>query len=148
MAYLDFSLIFQARLLVPFTLSVLFVYLILNSSYFFLILTPWVSDYQHTHMVPLCLLVSGTKYSLTLLLSFTFFNILFDLDESHYQVYNFLKILPCVSLFTKSPIMKFLGHHSTFNSSLLIHSVMKEKKNLMCLVHFLVDDFPFFYWAT
>ena len=45
-----------------------------------------MSDSQHTPVVLLCLLISGTKYSLTLLLSLTFLNILFGWGDSHYQV--------------------------------------------------------------
>ena len=53
-----------------------------------------MSDSQHTHVVPLCLLISGTKYSHTLILDITFFgffNILFYLGESHDQVSKILK---------------------------------------------------------
>ena len=50
-----------------------------------------MSDSQHTPVVPLCLLFSGTKYSLTLLLSLTFLNIYFDWNDSHYQLSKLLK---------------------------------------------------------
>ena len=40
---------------------------------------------------PLCLLVSGTKYSLTILLSLTLFYILFYWYDYHYQVSKLLK---------------------------------------------------------
>ena len=53
-----------------------------------------MSDAQHTPVVPLCLLVSGTKYSLTLRLNPTFFdlfNIHFDWDDSSDQVSKLLK---------------------------------------------------------
>ena len=46
-----------------------------------LILTQCMYDTQHFPVVPLCLLVSGTKYSHTLLLNinlFGLFNIIFD----------------------------------------------------------------------
>ena len=58
-----------------------------------LILTPWMSDSQHTPVGSLCLLFSGTKYSLTLLFNITFFDlfhILFDWDDSRDQVYKLL----------------------------------------------------------
>ena len=54
---------------------------LLDIIYVCLILTPWMSNYQHTHVVPLGFLVSGTKYSHTLFLNLTFFDfltILFD----------------------------------------------------------------------
>ena len=50
-----------------------------------------MSDSQHTLVVPLYLLVSGTKYSFTLLLSLTFLNVLFNWNYTHYQVYKILK---------------------------------------------------------
>ena len=67
---------------------------LVDSPYVCLILTLWMSDYQHTPLVPLCLLVSGTKYSQTLLLNLTylyFFVIIFDWYYSHYQVPKILK---------------------------------------------------------
>ena len=48
-----------------------------------------MSDFKHTHVVILCLLVSGTKYSLNIFLNitlFSLFNIIFDWDESNDQV--------------------------------------------------------------
>ena len=42
-------------------------------------------------MVPLYLVISGTKYSLTLLLSITFLNIIFDWNDYHDQLYEPLK---------------------------------------------------------
>ena len=66
-------------------------FLILTSPCVCFILTPWVYDSQHTHVVPLYLLVSGTKYSPTLFLSITFLNIIFDWDDFHYQVSKHLK---------------------------------------------------------
>ena len=59
-----------------------------------LILTPWKYYSQYTTVVPLCFLVSGTKYSDYLLLNLTFFdffNIIFDWDDSHDQVSKLLK---------------------------------------------------------
>ena len=53
-----------------------------------------MSDSQHTHVVPLCLLVSRTKYSHTLILNLAFFGlfvILFDWYYSHDKIYKFLK---------------------------------------------------------
>ena len=67
---------------------------LVSSTYICLIITPRMSDYQHTPMVPLFLLVSGIKYSHTILLNlnlFDFFIILFDWDESHDQVSKLLK---------------------------------------------------------
>ena len=104
--------------------------LLLASPYVCLILTPWMSDSQHTHVVPLCLLVSGTKCSHTFLLNLTFFdffNILFIGINTMIRSLNLLKRPPCVGLVMKSAIMSFLGHNSAFNSFLLIWSVMKNK---------------------
>ena len=67
---------------------------LLASPHICLILTPWMSDSQYTTVVPLCFLVSGTKYSHYLLLNITlfdFFNIIFDWYESHDQVSKLLK---------------------------------------------------------
>ena len=67
---------------------------LVSSPYVCLILTPWMYDSQNTPVVPLCLLISGTKYSHTLLLNLTFFDffiILFDWDEYHDQVSKILK---------------------------------------------------------
>ena len=53
-----------------------------------------MSDSKYTTVVPLCFLVSGTKYSHYLLLNITlfyFFNIIFDWDESRDQVSKLLK---------------------------------------------------------
>ena len=54
-------------------------------------ITPWMSDHQQTPVVPLYLMVPRTKYSLTLLLSLSFLNILFDWSESRDQVSELLK---------------------------------------------------------
>ena len=67
-----------------------------------------MSDYQHTHVVPLCLLVSGTKHSHTILLHLTFFdffNIIFDWYYSHDK---FSKLL-------KETDMSILGHEISHN---------------------------------
>ena len=48
---------------------------LLANPYNCIILTPWMSDYQHTPMVHLCFLFSGTKYSNTLHLNLTFFDL-------------------------------------------------------------------------
>ena len=58
---------------------------------------------------------------------------------------KFINILTCVGLVMKYLIMSFVVHHSTFNSFLLIQSVMQKKLLFMCLVRFLLDDFPSFY---
>ena len=53
-----------------------------------------MSGYQHTPVVPLYLMVSGTKYSHIILLNLTLFdlfNILFDWDDSHDQVSKLIK---------------------------------------------------------
>ena len=53
-----------------------------------------MSNSQHNPVVPLRLLVSGTKYYHTLLLNlnlFDFFIILFDWDDSHDQVSKLIK---------------------------------------------------------
>ena len=91
MVYPDFSWILIACLIICFILSIPSVCLILTSLCVCLILTLWMSYYQHTPVVYLCLLVSGTKYSLTLLLSLTLFNILFDWNDSHGQVFKLIK---------------------------------------------------------
>ena len=57
---------------------------------------------------------------------------------------NFFNILTCVGLVMKYPIMSFVGHHSIFNSFLLIRTLMK-KILLICLVHLLLYYLPFFY---
>ena len=54
------------------------------------ILTLFMSDRKHTHVVPLCLLVSGIKYFLTILLNITLFNIIFDWYDPHDQVSTLL----------------------------------------------------------
>ena len=67
---------------------------LLASPHICLILTLWMSDSKYTTVVPLCFLVSGTKYSHYLLLNITlfdFFNIIFDWYESHDQVSKLLK---------------------------------------------------------
>ena len=67
---------------------------LLASTYVCLVLTLWMSDSQHTPVVPLSLLVSGKKYSYTILLSITFFDILgilFYWDESNDHVSKLLK---------------------------------------------------------
>ena len=74
-----------------FTLSILYIFIILTIPCVCLILTPWMSNYQHAPVVPLCLLVSGTKYSLTLLLILTFLSIFFNWDDSHDQFSKILK---------------------------------------------------------
>ena len=59
-----------------------------------LLLSVWVSDYQHTPVFPLCLLVSGTKHLLTLLFYHTFFNlfiIFFGWYDSPDRLYKLLK---------------------------------------------------------
>ena len=105
MAYLELSWILRSRLLVCFTLSIPSVYLILASPCVCIILTLWVSDSQHAHVVPFWLLVSVTKYSLNLLLSITLLNIRFDWDDSHDQVSKFLK----------ENAMIRLGHKSSYH---------------------------------
>ena len=75
--------------LIPFYVLTLF-----SSSYVYLILTPWFSDPQHTPLVSLCLLVSGTKYSHTLrpdINLFDLFIIRFDWDDSHDRVSKLFK---------------------------------------------------------
>ena len=105
------------------------------------ILTLWISDSYHTPVIPLCPLVSATKYSHILILDlklFDLFNFFIDITPMIRSL-NFLKILPCISLVIKYPIMSFVGHHSIFNSLLLIRLVMKKKRIFMCLVRFLLD---------
>ena len=60
----------------------------------FIILTLWMPDSQPTPVVPLCPLVSGTKYPHNLLLNITFFDFfitIFDWDDSHDKVFKLLK---------------------------------------------------------
>ena len=107
----------------------------------------WMSYSQHTPVVPLCLLVSGTKYPLTLLINLAFFdlfNILFIGVTPIIMSLNFSKILTCIGLVVKYPIMSFVGHHSIFNSFIQIKSMIKKELILMCLVRFIHDYFPFF----
>ena len=79
--------------LMSYLISFYDIYLV-ASPYICLILNPWMSNFKHTPVVPLCLLVSGTKYSNTLLLNITFFDFfsfLFGWDDSHDQVSKLLK---------------------------------------------------------
>ena len=57
---------------------------------------------------------------------------------------NFSMRLSCAGLVMKSPIIPFVGQQSTFNYFLLVRSVIKKKRMLMCLVRLLLDDSPFF----
>ena len=71
-------------------------------------------------MVPLCLLVSETKYSLTLLLNLTLFNIIFDWDDSHDQVSKLIKVTA----------LRRLGHkthyHIIFRAPLYIQFLITD----------------------
>ena len=81
---------------------------LLSSPYVCLILTTWMSDSQHIPVIPLCLLVSGTKYPHNLLLNLTLFDlfiILFDWDDSHGQVSKLLK----------ENALSRLGHEISYN---------------------------------
>ena len=67
-----------------------------------------MSDSQHTHMVPLCLLVSRTKYSHTILLNYNLFDlfiIIFDWDDTHDQV----------SKLFKENFLRILGHGTSYH---------------------------------
>ena len=79
---------------------------------------------------------------LLFLVSFSFLSFLI-LVNSMISSLNFSNRLSCVGLVVKYPIISFEGHHSIFNSLLLIHSVMKKKRMLMCLVRLLLDEFSF-----
>ena len=57
---------------------------------------------------------------------------------------NFLNKEPWVGFVMKSPVISAVGHHSTCNSFLLIRSVMKKYRMLMCLVRFVLEALPFF----
>ena len=63
-----------------------------------------MSDSQHTLVVPLYLLVSGIKYSLSILLSLTFLNILLDWNDS----------IDKVSKPLKETALRRLGHESSY----------------------------------
>ena len=124
---------------------------LLDIIYVYLIITPWMYNSQHNHVVPLCFLVSGTKYSHTLFLNLTFFdflNILFDWYDSRDQVSKLFKGTSLRRLgnlsIMKYPITSFVRHQSTFNSLLLIQCVMKNKQMSMCLVSLIIDDLPLF----
>ena len=143
MTYLDFSCILQACLLVRFTLSIPCVIVILTILCVCIILTPWMYDFWHTPVVRLYLLVSGTKYSLTLILSLTFLKVLFDWDDSHDQVSKLLKENPLCR------IVNAISYHVMYGSPIYIQFLITdkfsdEKKMLMCLVRLLLNDFPFF----
>ena len=80
-------------------------------------------DYQHTPVVPLCFLVSGTKYSLTIILNITFFdlfNILFYLDESHDQVSKIIKETSLRRLGHK------ISHHVIYGAPIYITFILTD----------------------
>ena len=140
-AYLEFSWILRVFLLKRFTLSSLCVCLIRVFVFYLLrgCLIPntllWylcASWFQGPNIHLLFFLVSLSLISL--LIGMT----------SIISSQNFLNRLPCVGLIMKYHIVSFLGHHSTFNSFLLIRSVMKKKQKLMFLVRLLLYDFPLF----
>ena len=94
---------------------------LLASQYVCLILTPWVSYSQHIHVVPVCFLFLGTKYSYNIFLNLTFFgffNILFDLYDSHYQVSKFLKYASLYRLGNE------ISYHAIWGASLYIQFLL------------------------
>ena len=100
---------------------------LLASQYVCLILNLWVSNSQHTLVVTLCLLVLGTNIHIFFLILHYLVSVLIGMTPMISSP-NFINIIPCIGLVMKYPIISFVGHHSTFNSFLLIRSVMKNNK--------------------
>ena len=72
-----------SHMLVHFTLYIPSVCIIITSPCVCIKLTSYMYDSTKKPVITLCLLVLRTKYSLTLLLSLTVLNIIFDPYESH-----------------------------------------------------------------
>ena len=107
---------------------------LLAGPYVCLVLTLWMSDSQHTYVVPLCLLVSRTKYSHTLLLNIAFFdlfNIIFDWDESHDQVSKKFKETSLCSLGKETFYRVICG--ASIYIKFLPTDMLSYEKNLMLI---------------
>ena len=143
-AYLEFSWILWARLLVHFTLYIpyIFLYLLVRVFVLYLLLgcmipntlmwSLYISWFRGRNIHLLFFLVSLSWISFLIGMIFMIRSL------------NILNILPCVGLVMKYPIMSFVGHHYTFNSFLMILAVMKNKWMLVCFFLLLLDDFPLF----
>ena len=81
-------------------------------------------------------------YWLFFLVSFSWISFLTGMTPM-IRFLKLLKRISCVVLFMKSPIMLFMGNHSTFNSLFIIWSVTKNKLILMDLVHLLLNQLTF-----
>ena len=79
-----------------------------------------MSDCQHTPVVPLYLMVSRTKYSITLLLSLSFLSILFGWSESHDKLSEILK-------YTALPRLGHeISYHFICGAPLSIHFLLTD----------------------
>ena len=93
------------------------------SLYVCLVLTTWMSDSQHIHVIILFLLVTGTKYSHTLLLNITFFDlfiILFNWDESNYKVSKLYRETSLLMLGNE------ISYHAVFGAPLYIKFLLTD----------------------
>ena len=145
--YLDFSWILRACLLVPFNYLFHLFVLYLSVRVFVLYLlcgclipntllwSLYVSWFQGPNIHLLFVLI---PLSLIYLISF-----LIGMTPVIRSI-NFLKRFTCVGLVMKYHLILVMGHNSTFNSFLLIGSVMKKKQMLMCLVCLLLYDLQLF----